>query len=469
MTLVLTDSDDRFPLVTVLPSDNSFFFDTVIDALGGNDYIVGDKDGETILGRAGNDILFGGGWLQLNTVGSQSGQGTKEKPYVLRAITQESGNDTLNGGDGSDILIGSDGNDILIGGNGNDGSLMVFRGNQIFKAGLWGGSGNDTISGGNGNDDLYGDSGTDTLRGGASNDLLQGGSGTDKLFGDSGRDLLRGGSGNDTLTGGSSNDRLEGGTGIDRMLGESGDDYLLGGTNNDSLDGGSSDDTLEGGKGRDKLVGGTGSDTAAYFTSAGVTASLEKPSINTGDAAGDTYASVERLVGSEKGADKLTGNSKINILLGYGGADQLRGQGADDYLKGGANADKLYGGTGRDTLAGGTGKDLLYGGTGSDGFYFEALNECGDKVMDFGAGGIGDLFLFKSKPFGNLAAGKIEKQLFHRSTSGLAHDKSDRFIYDTNDYSLWYDADGTGGAQRILVADITTPTLLTEANILIFA
>ena len=71
------------------------------------------------------------------------------------------GNDTINGGDGYDRLYGEEGDDSIDGGADGDQ--------------LYGGSGDDYLSGGAGDDRLYGDSGSDTLDGGADADRLTGG------------------------------------------------------------------------------------------------------------------------------------------------------------------------------------------------------------------------------------------------------------------------------------------------------
>ena len=64
---------------------------------------------------------------------------------------------------------------------------------------------------------------------------------------------------------------------------------------------------------------------------AGITASLADPSLNTGNAAGDSYTGITSLIGTNYD-DVLYGNSDINALEGGGGADQLHGGGgALDY------------------------------------------------------------------------------------------------------------------------------------------
>ena len=60
-----------------------------------------------------------------------------------------------------------------------------------------------------------------------------------------------------------------------------------------------------------------------------------------GDAAADTFSSIENLTGSN-GFDRLTGNAGVNIIKGLGG---------NDTIEGGASGDTLDGGTGNNTLS----------------------------------------------------------------------------------------------------------------------
>ena len=161
----------------------------------------------------------------------------------------------------------------------------------------------------------------------------------ENLIGSNFADTLRGNSGANRLEGGAGNDTLEGLAGNDLLYGGTGDDTLLGGTGNDTLDGGDGNDFLEGGAGSDKLIGGAGTDTASYATAvAGATVDLANSLNNRGDAAGDTFSSIENVSGGNY-ADTLRGNSSANRIDGAGGNDVLTGAGGNDILDGGAGSD----------------------------------------------------------------------------------------------------------------------------------
>lgn len=240
------------------------------------------------------------------------------------------------------------------GGSGSD----TIRGNQVANA-LYGNNGNDKLYGYDGKDKLYGGAGNDTLDGGNGNDTLNGGAGIDKLIGGAGTDtasykgatagvtasLIKPSINTNDAKGDtySSIENLIGSSFADKLTGDGGANTLTGGAGNDTLDGGAGNDTLNGGAGADKLIGGSGSDTASYAGAAkGVTASLAKPSANTNDAKGDSYSSIENLVGTSY-ADKLIGNAGVNRITGEKGNDTLTGgAGADDFV--------FAKGYGRDTI-----------------------------------------------------------------------------------------------------------------------
>jgi Ca2+-binding RTX toxin-like protein len=170
----------------------------------------------------------------------------------------------------------------------------------------------------------------------------------------------------------------------DQLFGLGGNDELFGLGGNDVLDGGTGDDVLLGGLGADTLLGGDGRDAASYqFAAASVRVDLLTPTKNTGEASGDTYSSIENLIGSDY-ADSLSGNHRSNTLYGGAGDDFLNGQGDSDTLYGEAGNDVLQGGGGNDRLEGGAGDDTLNGGIGGrDWFVFSTTGWGHDTIQDF--------------------------------------------------------------------------------------
>ncbi len=157
-----------------------------------------------------------------------------------------------------------------------------------------------------------------------------------------------------TFTGGAGRDMAVGTSGNDVMNGGGNVDYLFGGDGNDTLNGGSGYDVLEGGTGADVLNGGTSGDTASYrYANAAVTADLANSAANTGDAAGDTYISIENLHGSSF-SDVLSGDAGDNWIYGLDGDDVINGRGGNDTLFGGAgnNLFIFANGSGNDRIAG---------------------------------------------------------------------------------------------------------------------
>jgi Ca2+-binding RTX toxin-like protein len=338
----------------------------IFDGTAKSDHWSGGSDADVMTGLAGNDIFSGG-----------------------------AGNDRLYGGTGDDQLTGGPGKDLMDGGSGTDtasfakqGFLKIALDHSVKSEGSAAGDtlisienltgsavGDDYLKGDQGDNKLKGLGGDDRLLGGAGNDVLTGGKGADHLDGGSGNDtasyanesainvaldgsFIASGAalndarisienivgsikGSDVIAGNARSNFLSGLGGNDTLYGRGGDDTLLGGAGSDSLDGGIGADYLDGGPGRDYAV---------YFSTSGVTVALDGSREGKGTAAGDSFKSVEGLVGSDRGADFLFGNSSTNYLLGNGGNDQLFGKAGNDYLSGGLGADRLDGGSGEDAV-----------------------------------------------------------------------------------------------------------------------
>ena len=152
------------------------------------------------------------------------------------------------------------------------------------------------------------------------------------------------------------------------LTGAGGDDTLKGAGGSDRLFGTTGNDMLKGGGGADYLSGGSGTDTASYRDSLeSVDVHLYNNSAEDGDAAGDTFNSIENLEGSRYN-DHLHGDGLNNSLFGGDGTDHLYGRGGADILDGEAGNDHLYGGENDDIYYVGDFQDRVYesGSQGND-------------------------------------------------------------------------------------------------------
>jgi serralysin len=302
------------------------------------------------------------------------------------------GNDNISGGNFADVLYGFDGNDFVVGNAGND--------------------------------ILYGHAGNDTINGGVGGDYIHGGAGVDAAsYAGSARNVIVSLSNSGINTNDAIGDQY---ASIENLIGSSYSDALYGNGLANTLDGGNGNDTLHGGAGADKLVGGSGSDTASYANaSAGVTAKLIYPGSNANDALGDTYSSIENLVGSNY-SDKLYGNEGANRITGGRGADGLAGNGGNDVLYGGSWGDHLYGGAGADTF-------LFKAGSESAGSSY-------DTIFDFFAseGDRIDLSAIDANIFsgGDQAFSFVGTAAFSGNSGEL------RFVLLSSDTYIYADVDG---------------------------
>lgn len=156
------------------------------------------------------------------------------------------------------------------------------------------------------------------------------------LYGKGGNDFLDGGTGGDVMVRGRGNTSYRVDNAFDAVVEffggsdtvHSSINYILGQVvDHLKLDvtatSGTGNDRLLGGLGADNLDGGSGTDMADYSTSvAGLTVSLLSSALNTGEAAGDTFTSVENLKGGNY-ADMLYGSNAANVIFGGKGCTDL--------------------------------------------------------------------------------------------------------------------------------------------------
>jgi Ca2+-binding RTX toxin-like protein len=108
-------------------------------------------------------------------------------------------------------------------------------------------------------------------------------------------------------------------------------------------------------------------------------------------------------------------------------------------------------------------------GPGDDQFVYANRIHGTDQITDFSnTAGNDDAFLFKSTVFGKLPIGVITDTAFQISTDAVATTGAIRFIYDTDDRGLYFDPDGSGSQQAILMVTLQEGAILTSADILIY-
>lgn len=386
------------------------------DQLSGIDNLIGSVGDDVLTGDFGDNILEGGlGADQLDGGIPDPIQGSIDVASYARSasgVTVSLADPSLNTGEATgdsftnivgllgssfdDVLYGDDQDNVIVDG-------MFFYPSYYYGTALYFGLGDDWIDGGLGSDNIMTGAGNDTVV-------------YDSL------DLVRDEGGRneyndwvntfDTVDASSA----DAGVTIDLRSSYQGFDRIIGSDFADTLTGNEGNNVLVGGAGADSLDGYWGWDTADYAGStAAVVVDLGLNTATGGDAEGDTFTSIENLVGTAY-ADTLTGDYEYNTFEGGAGADQLNGgDGADtasyarsdaavtvnldagtgtggdaqgdtlsliENLLGSDFGDLLTGDAGFNLIEGAGGADAMNGGAGPDGFVYRSLSDSVEGQMD---------------------------------------------------------------------------------------
>lgn len=220
---------------------------------------------------------------------------------------------------------------------------------------------------------------------------------------------------------------------------------ILGGGGNAILFG-SGDNVLaiDEGSGIRGLSDGGAGDDALDYSSYGSAARVD---FGTGRASG---------TGGVTGFETAVGSDFNDTFIGDAAANTLFGQNGND---------RLFGGAGDDTLIGGDGADKLWGDAGADTFAFNALPASSghDRVVDFTHGE--DVLAFDSSVFTTLQAGALSQDAFGLGSQAQTADQ--RILYDATNGRLFFDADGSGDAEAVLIATLSGKPAVDASDIVI--
>jgi Ca2+-binding RTX toxin-like protein len=472
----------------------------VLDGGAGNDTLIGKAGNDTYIIDSNDDVIIELANEGTDTVKSSINWtlGDNLENLILTGTQNINGignslNNSLTGNASNNTLDGVTGNDTLIGGAGDDTYIVNSIGDLITELA---GSGTDTILSSINwtlNSNLENLTLTD-------NDNINGtGNGLDNVItGNTGNNVLNGGAGNDTLTGNIGNDTLLGGIGNDHLIGDAGDNYLDGGSGDDSMTGGTGNDTYIVNSLNDAISENTGegTDTVKSSVSWTLADNLENLELTGIGAISGTGNSLDNT---------LTGNAGSNILDGGAGNDTMRGGGGNDtYIVDSlgdvaiedansgtdtinakvsftlvANVENLtllgtavtgtgndlnntiIGNAGNNILAGGKGNDTITGGAGTDTFVLNQPSQGVDTIKDF-ISGTDKVDVSATEFGGGLVAGTalLNNQIRVGAGVTTANSATQRFLFNTNNGNLYFDADGVGGSGAVQIAKLESVTSL---------
>ncbi|MFI0848929.1 calcium-binding protein [Mesorhizobium sp. IMUNJ 23232] len=388
------------------------------------------------------------------------------------------------------------------------------------------GAGADILTGGNGDDNLVGFAGDDVLNGSAGSDIFDGGQGSDWASYQSAPSSVAVALDGISPPGGTSGDAVgDIFLDIENLRGSQFGDWLRGNAGNNVLDGKAGADTLNGLGGNDTYYVDNAGDTIVELSGGGddrvsaqrdfaLGAGQEVELITT-----TNYGAVRNidLKGNEF-AQTIVGNNGNNWLHdgGVGGADTLRGREGNDFytvynssaaiieVKGQGDFDRLAAGVdyvlaqgveieslrttsmhaiysidltgnefgqqiigndGDNRIDGKGGNDTIQTGLGNDIVVFSAaLDGSTDKITDFIV--TDDQIALDSSIFTALSVGALDASAFKDNILS-PRDADDKIIYNSNTGSLFYDADGLGGAVAVKFTSLATGLALTSVDFVV--
>ncbi len=344
----------------------------------------GDAEGSTltgienVIGSAFNDVLTSGPDHTATAIRLEGGAGD-DIYYINTGVTPTIVEQAGGGNDEVRVTtINPSGTRLAV-----NVERLTYIGDKAFIG--YGNDSDNVITGGSGNDTLYGGAGADQFIGGAGYDTVSYSDSTAAMVINLKTNVYSGIGAGDTFTG------------IEAVKGSGLDDIFYGGAAAMGVD------------------GGTGQDLISYeFSDAAITLDLIS-NVNSGEAASDTFASIELFQGSHFD-DTLSGSRLADVFIGGLGADVIDGREGQDTamyitstsgvtinlltnINEGGDAqgdvlrniervvgshlnDSLTGDAGINYLEGGLGDDIIFGGDGNDYLYGGLVSSIGPFSLD---------------------------------------------------------------------------------------
>ncbi|NHQ60632.1 hypothetical protein G9409_08530 [Chlorobium sp. BLA1] len=335
------------------------------------------------------------------------------------------------GGSGNDVLIGSAALNYLNGGNGSD-IYIVNRAGDHFAAEI-------ADTGATGSDEVRFASTIehDTLT------LFAGETGIERV-------VIGTGIGITGVTTGTTSLNVDASAVLNPLV-------ITGNAGANILTGTAYNDVLYGGKGNDILNGGNGSDIYHIFSS-------------------DEHTSAEFSDTGTTGNDDVrfgstTANDTLTLYAGDRGIERVTATGTTALnidASGVLNGLLITGNAGSNTLNGTAYSDTYTGGSGADTFVFDSHQQApinSDTILDFQSGS--DVLAFSKGSYSSITSSEggllSSAEFWSEAGATVGHDSDDRIVYDATTGKLYYDSDGNGSANALLVALIGTtahPSLL---------
>lgn len=287
------------------------------------------------------------------------------------------------------------------------------------------------------------------------NDTLAGGEGNDTIFGGGGHDVIKGGSGNDVLYGD-----------YEQSYFYKGHKYVLsragswGEAQNEALRLGGNLVTVNDAAEQEWLFDTFGTDELFWLGLTDWETESQWQWIN-----GETTNYRNWSPGEPN--DYQPAGGEDYAVMGWGNRawNDMSGHHAFRGIIELPSASESSDTAGNDTIVGGSGNDTLIGGSGADMFLFHSPNEGIDTITDFSQAQ-GDKIQVSASGFDRgLTLGALDASLF--TIGSAASDASDRFIYNSSNGVLSFDADGTGALGQVQFAKLSTGLNLTSNDFVV--